>query len=201
MEGMRFAFPTSPPAGLSRALHSEILHSLAIDGGGQIKTRKECRRDRVGCTVTTLSTQPTNQPILNMTATNKQITVTVSASTKAFIAECQSLYGAAGKTTEYKPASEKEITNALVEFAKANREQTRIVPATDESGNAIVDDDGNPVMVQESFDAFEREMKRELALREVTVRANSAKAENEALKAQLAELQAKLAALSGAGAA
>lgn len=127
----------------------------------------------------------------NTTETTKPVkpaTIVTSPETKAWVQAQQEKFVAPGKTPgKMVAASEREVTNALVAFVQGRQFETREETA----------EDGSTRMVE--FDAWAHEMRRELALRETTTRANTAKAENESLKAQLAELQAKLAALTGGG--
>ena len=143
-----------------------------------------------------------------MTTNTKQSIVAVSPEFKAFVAETQAAFVAPGKTVDLKPASEKEVCNALLAFVTEHRTQSRLVPAMTEDLDPetaeviqipAIGEDGEPIMVPEEYDAFALEMKRELALRATVERANTLKAANASLEAQLAELRAKLAALENNG--
>ena len=90
-----------------------------------------------------------------------------------------------GKTTAY-GLKHIEAVESLVEFAKANRMQTR----------EETTEDGHTRLVE--FDGLALEVRRTLALRAATSRTNSAAAKLEEAKAELEELKAKLAKLQGA---
>lgn len=119
---------------------------------------------------------------------NKQNMIAVSADAKGFIvALCAKYPNQPGKTSEY-DLTHREAVDALVEFAKANRNGER--EETNEAGETVL----VPV------DLLDLEVKRTLALRAATARANSATAKLAEKEKELETLKAQLAALMGAAA-
>ena len=115
---------------------------------------------------------------------SNQNMIAVSATAKNFVvALCGQYLDQPGKSKSH-DLTQREAVDALVEFAIANREGVK--EETNEQGEAVL----VPV------DLLDLEVKRTLALREANVRANTKAAENEKLKKQLEELQAKYAALT-----
>lgn len=112
--------------------------------------------------------------------------IAVSATAKEFVASlCAEFPDQPGKGDKPYDLTQREAVDALVEFAIANRMQER------EETN----DEGESVIVE--FDALAHEVKRTLALRGATIRANSATAKLEAKEKELEELKALLAKLQG----
>lgn len=137
----------------------------------------------------------------------KQIVVTVTEEAQEFINSLCSTYQGPGVTKDT-DLTQREAVDTLIAFAEAHRFQ----PSTkqveheqamlDEDGNPIMGEDGNPIMetITETVpcvvDAFELEVKRTLALREVTSRAAIAKAKLESKEQEIAQLKAQLAKLA-----
>ena len=126
-----------------------------------------------------------------MSTITKQVQFPVSGSQefKAFITSCRESYGAAGTTKEYNAISEREVSDAILEFISANRMERINCLVTDDDGNEIEE------MQETGIDLFELEINRTLALRTTQTRQNtatiklaSAQSEIEALKAQLAAM-------------
>jgi hypothetical protein len=121
-----------------------------------------------------------------MQTTKKQNVIATSESAIQFVKDEAASFSAPNKGGDITTASNREIVDAMHRFVEANREQTR--PVIDEEGN---------ITGSESFDAFEVVVMEVLAERLETVRVNTAAAKLKDAQAELAELRAKLAALTG----
>ena len=116
----------------------------------------------------------------------KQNMIAVSTEAKNFVvALCASFPAQPGKGDKPYDLTQREAVDALVAFAEANREGSKVE----------TDDEGNETLV--SVDLLELEVKRTLALRGATNRANSDKAKVSALQKEKAELLALIAKLQG----
>jgi hypothetical protein len=114
----------------------------------------------------------------------KQNMIAVSEYAKNFIlALCAEFPDQPGKGEKPYDLTQREAMDALVEFAAANRETIE----TDEEGNETV------------IDGLALEVRRTLALRGATVRANSAISKLAEKEKELEELRAQLAKLQGVG--
>jgi hypothetical protein len=115
----------------------------------------------------------------------KQDMIAVSATAKEFIvALCASYPEQPGKTKAH-DLTQREAVDAIISFVEVNREGCKVE----------TDDEGNENLV--SVDLLDLEVKRTLALRAATVRANSAISKLEAKEKELEELKAILAKLQG----
>jgi hypothetical protein len=116
---------------------------------------------------------------------NQQNMIAVSATAKQFvIALCGQYLDQPGKSKSH-DLTQREAVDALVAFAEVNREGVK--EETNESGETVL----------VTVDLLDLEVKRTLALRAATVRANSATSKLEAKEKELEELKALLAKLQG----
>jgi hypothetical protein len=112
--------------------------------------------------------------------------IAISQTAKDFIvALCACYLDQPGKTKSH-DLTQREAMDTLVAFAENNREGTK------EETN----EDGETVLV--AVDLLDLEVRRTLALRAATVRANSATSKLEAKEKELEELRAMLAKLQSA---
>jgi len=140
------------------------------------------------------------------TTAQKQSILAVSEECKAFFNDCRATFGCAGKSKDYVAATEKEVGDACLAFIEAHRFEEQVkereVPMIDpETGLAIVDETGEPLMELEEYleevDLFAFEVNRTLALRATTSRSTATvklaakEKELDELRALLATLQAK----------
>ena len=112
--------------------------------------------------------------------------IAISETAKQFIVNlCAAYPNQPGKSKDH-DLTQREALDTLVAFAENNREGSKVE----------TDDDGNEIIVP--VDLLDLEVRRTLALRAATVRANSATAKLEAKEKELAELRAMLAKLQAA---
>lgn len=120
-----------------------------------------------------------------MTA-NKQNMIAVSTEAKQFIINlCGQYLDQPGKSKSH-DLTQREAVDALVAFAEANREGIR--EETNEEGETVL----------VTVDLLDLEVKRTLALRAATTRANTAAAKLAEKEKELEALKAQIAALTGA---
>lgn len=111
--------------------------------------------------------------------------IAISQSAKQFIVDlCGQYLDQPGKSKSH-DLTQREAMDTLVAFAENNREGWK--EETDEAGETV----------HVPIDLLDLEVKRTLALRAATVRANSATSKLEAKEKELEELRALLAKLQG----
>ncbi len=139
-----------------------------------------------------------------MSTVTKQNMIAVSATVKTFVQDCTADFGGPSKSKEFLAASEREILDGMMAYVEKTRYQKReetrpvMVEETNEQGEAILVDSGKTETVTVEFDAFGEVMADVIKSRMDSVRINTAAAKLKSAEAELAELRAKLAALTGA---
>lgn len=130
-----------------------------------------------------------------------QIVITIGEKELDFVKNIQSQFSgfAVTKPVEGSKATQSEVMQALVEFAKLNRIKSEWRPLYDESGELpLLDDDGEQLGEEIEIDGFALAMQDVLALREDggskrNSKVASLQSKLDANEAKLAELMAKLA--------
>lgn len=111
--------------------------------------------------------------------------IAISATAKQWVDDTRAGFSGPSKTKEEMGASQREIVDALIDFAEAHR----YVTESDDEGNTS------------ERDRFAEAVEKVIASRLTTerTRTNTAKIALEKAEAELAEVKAKLAALEAAG--
>lgn len=140
--------------------------------------------------------------------TSKQLVIAVSDRVKTWVKDTAASFSAPSKSKEVHPASEREVLDALIDFAESYRYQQ--IPRTeeivlnegtpDESTETVscYDTDGN--LELEEIDFFGVELDKVMSLRMETSRTNSSSAKLAAQESEIEKLKAQIALLTGAGA-
>jgi hypothetical protein len=137
--------------------------------------------------------------------TAKQLVIAVSERVKTWVKDTAASFSAPSKSKDILAASEREVLDALVDFAEKYRYQQ--VPTTEE----IVLNEGTPEETTETVEMFDTdgapithevdffgvELEAVMALRMETTRTNSSSAKIAEKENEIAELKAMIAALQG----